>query len=514
MLVLGQAKEALIAWAVSYDKPGQLPWPDRREVTPPSNYDGQSDCSNVNFNLVNSLGEPNFLGQIPRIDSTAPCESYSGVGHFKDSNGNNLWYAVSRNLVRNYYLSKDPIINPSLAVSSPYPWLEVRDINGHVVSDRVAVVIIAPGPPLAGQNRNTSAPPPSAFLDSITIGANAYSNYDYSNDDHEFIMGNNVTLNNMFNDRLIFITIDELIHAVEKRAANEIGRALVNYQATNGILPYAAPLGITSGFRCQDSTSAGFLPVKNGNSNCSFLVTEVLPSEFAVSSSCSFDAVEKIVFTRTSGDPYVNQNNNCTANGLSCSCTGEGSCSGGVNAPMFSCSAAGNCTSAPHASSNDHSEIAFEGGYFSSATGVCAPLVPTCAAGKGFPVTCSADNVEASGSLTNSCSDPDFNIGTSALPVWVTANRWHEYFYYQTSRDGSKLVVGSSNNVDAILIGSGAPLLAPSVAESKGTDQSRPSCEVSDYLDSTENANEDLVFDAHYSPRNSNYNDGVYIVAP
>lgn len=521
MQALGQAKEALIGWAVSYDKPGQLPWPDRREVTPPSNYDGQSDCSNVNFNLVNSLGESNFLGQIPRIDSTAPCQIYSGVGHFTDGSGNNLWYAVSRNLVRNYAASSDPIINPSLAASSPYPWLSVLNAAGQVVSNRVAVVIIAPGPPLAGQNRNTSAPPPSAFLDSLTIGADTYSNSDYDGDGHEFIMGGDVTLNNTFNDRLVFITIDELIHAVEKRAANEISRALLNYQTANGYFPYAAPLGVEKNFGCRApalsphdlirESSGGFLPVDPPDSKCIY-AREVVggpPFELKVTVSCDggFDRINSIEFTKSDAN-FSSQSGACTRNGVRCTCTGAGSCARGSE--VFSCDASGNCETEM---TYDHvigGSVRVEG-EFSESASRCS-LAAACGTSFSRELVCSGTGF-GSGGL--GCGDAAFNAGASALSAWITTNRWHEYFYYRISRgEADSLTTGARDDVAAMLVGSGTPLLAPSVAASKGGDQVRPSCEVNDYLDSNENADEDLVFDAHYLRRNSNYNDRVYIVAP
>lgn len=506
MAALGQAKEALIAWAVSYDKPGQLPWPDRREVTPPSNYDGQSDCSNVNFNLLNSLGEPNFLGQIPRIDSTAPCESYTGVGSFKDSSGNNLWFAVSRNLVRNYAASSDPVINPGLVATSPHPWLVVRNSAGQVVSDRVAVVIIAPGLPLAGQNRSSLAPAPSAYLESITIGANTYSNFNYDSDNHEFIMGGDATLSNTFNDRLVFITIDELIYAVEKRAANEIIVALNAFRADNGgEFPYAASLGTPSDHLCKPGNAAGLLPLPKAplvHSPNATLRTCDFEYAGARSISCSngFADLESVAYWKAGG--FISASAGCTISGNSCICTAAGSC---VDGPReFECDVNADCT---------------------ANVGGIARVTPRC--GHEFTVAdgdvCS---INADGSLL-SCSPTASWIGSGGrqacgeaaflpyLPAWITINLWQDYFYYRNARsEVDNLTTGPRDDITAMLIGTGAPLLAPAVAASRGADQIRPSCAVNDYLDSNENANEDLIFDPYYLRRNINYNDRVYIVSP
>lgn len=64
---LAEAKEAIIAWAVSNsDHLGQLPYPDRRETTTP-NYDGFSDCGGD----INN--DQTFLfGQLPIYGQTAP----------------------------------------------------------------------------------------------------------------------------------------------------------------------------------------------------------------------------------------------------------------------------------------------------------------------------------------------------------------------------------------------------------------------------------------------------------
>ena len=529
MQALMRAKDAIIGWAVSYDTaPGQLPWPDRRETANP-NYDGHSDCSTSNFNLINSQGEPNFLGQIPFLETTAPCNDYPGIGNlFQDSSSSNLWYAVSRNLVRNYSASEDPIINPGIIENPTYPWMIVRDAAGAIISSRVAVVIIAPGPPIGNQNRSGAAPLPVNFLDQVTINGSTYSNFDYDADSEDFIMGDTTT--GAFNDKLVYITIDELMAGLEKRAANTAKAALIEYAATNGgNFPYAAPLGITRGYSCADSTNAGLLPLDdNGTCSYSFAVSagtgapswwpNWLPwnpnngffsgvNEYSVSSICSFDDVERVVFTRTSGGDYNTPGSqNCAANGMSCTCTGAGSCSG-ANAPTFTCDAAGNCNSATH-QRNMNSRVEFEGGYFSTASGVCSPAAPECETGKGYPVECAGANVNASGSMSRSCSEP----ALTGLPTWFKSNRWQDYFFYRTSRDEPQgLAAGSKDELKAILIGTGAPL-NPSAS---GVNQSRPSCALQDYLDSDENAGGELLkFDANHIPKTADYNDKLFIIAP
>jgi hypothetical protein len=93
-------------------------------------------------------------------------------------------------------------------------------------------------------------------------------------------------------------------------------------------------------------------------------------------------------------------------------------------------------------------------------------------------------------------------------------NKWYDYFYYASSRNGIKLTSGSKVNIDSLLIGTGRSIIAPNSAVSKGASQLRPSCAVNDYLDSIENTNANQIFDGQSITRTPNYNDHTYIVAP
>ncbi|MEI7574486.1 MAG: hypothetical protein WCJ00_02170, partial [Methylotenera sp.] len=119
------------------------------------------------------------------------------------------------------------------------------------------------------------------------------------------------------------------------------------------------------------------------------------------------------------------------------------------------------------------------------------------------------------------------------LPAWFTSNGWHNYIYYAVSSNCTssatncttatpQLTVGSKAGVRSLLIASGKPIIATPFASSKASAQlTRPSCDVKDYLDSTQNTNVnlvngsgDLVYDAINSPRGASYNDQMFIVAP
>jgi hypothetical protein len=528
MRVLMQAKEAMIAWAVTYDgAPGQFPWPDRRETTNP-NYDGQSDCSTANFNLLNSLNEPNFLGQIPHIKSTAPCVIYPGIGNqFRDSSGSNLWYAVSRNLVRNYSTSTNLKINPSIIDNPTYPWMIVRDSTGTIVSNRVAVVIMAPGEPINNQNRSGAAPLPSNFLDQVTIGGTTYRNFDYDTDNEDFIMGN--VVNDSFNDKLVYITIDELIAALERRVGEVVRAKLKEYQDTNGYYPYAAQLGTAQNYSGEQDAAgtsglmSGFLPVNYQRCN-------YLPSTSSNESSSlvcdqsifnpSTSGIERVRFTSSSLIPFVSETGSCIANLQGCDCSGDGSCSSLLNEITFTCTAT-TCTANNQAGSGALGAFETRGGKFTSSSGGCSHTsFPTkdpatgchnnSAGGSGnngdAVMTCSTSN----GAFASS-SDVRFD---TSLPAWFTTNNWQNYVYYHFSRPAAATLQAGPKPAEGIVVTVGRTIdNAP--FPSKGSAQIRPSCSaVNNYLDSAENTDGDEIYDATTTPRSSNYNDQVFVVSP
>jgi hypothetical protein len=264
---LSTAKEALIAWAVSNSiNPGQMPYPDRAGG---GGYDGRSDClpSTIAFNY-------NFLiGQLPIYGQTAPCiNPQTGLGvNSEDAQGNKLWYAVSRNLVHKYDApASNPIINSNIINNPTYTWLRVLDKNGNPISSRVVAVIIAPGNPIGNQNRTNTATVEN-FLDTFIGGSNS----DYNNLDEDFFIVDGLP---EFNDKLVYITIDELMVALEKRVAREAVFSLSEYFNVNGYFPYASR--DTANNSCQevDSFEYGLLPLVG---DC-LIASLMLPSWFVV----------------------------------------------------------------------------------------------------------------------------------------------------------------------------------------------------------------------------------------
>lgn len=571
MEALGQAKEALIAWSVTYgDLPGLMPYPNRG--TDGAGYgDGGADCfaGSTAFNYAFLIG---MLPTKDSIDTNCISLTRKGLPEFAvvnnqvspeliDVTGNPLWYAVSRNLVRNYESpATSPVINPSIINNPAHAWMVVRDSAGTIISDRVAIVIIAPGPPLAGQNRGNTVTS-SHYLDQVTIGATTYSNRDYDQPDEDFIIGD--ITSGTFNDRLVYITIDELMAMLEQRAAAEARDALRRYRDASGQLPYSAPLGSVNHYSCVENSYNGLLPLStspqpaascscSSNRNC----------------SCGFDKIDSVSFSI--GLNWQNSTGSCTRSANSCTCTGAGECDlfGFVT---FTCSATGNCISnflagtfvfsgAFHKVNTDVNTVT------GSCTRDCGSTTVTCDNDGAFSGGGCSDNglaptmrvnMNLSSSILTTVSDFSVQnvisgmsiIGpgiqddtvvttvdnattltmskpatissaanitfTNRLPDWFIKNKWQDYIYYSVSRDAAPtMTLGARTGVEALLVTTGRPINAAPFAASKGSAQTRLSCDVVDYLDSIENADPDEIYELTNKPRSLDYNDQLFIVAP
>jgi hypothetical protein len=539
---LNEAKQALIAWSVSHQyTPGQMPWPDRH--LDPGIYDGSSDCATTVFQYSN------LLGQLPSLPDTSPCldkntglsvyagfSTYPSLGQdFRDAQGNKLWYAVSRNLVRQYEPpASDPIINPNIINTSTYQWLEVLDRNGNLVSDRVAAVILAPGEALDGQNRSGAADA-SQFLDRFQIGAAVFNNRGYATDDEDFIMGDdsrNVSANDLtfvqpynFNDKLVYITIDELMAALEKRVGEQVRTSLKTYQDTNGYYPYATQLGTTTNLSCwqnaagTDGLKEGLLPTNY--QSCSYTRTTTLPNSSslgcvnAIFNPAASLGIIQIRFTRAGGSNFTTTTGagTCVLTNTTCTCTGAGSCSNATNNPRVTCTTSG-CTATGTGSLGTFRTT---GDKFTVRSGGCAqttfpnPNVVTGCATNNAVITCSASNGAAA-----SCGDVRFD---NLLPVWINQNQWGSFVYYRMAVSRltpalPQLAVGN-RIADALVVTVGRPINTVPFTLSKGAAQVRPSCNaLNNYLDSVENTNGDAVYDATFTQRSVVYNDQTFVVAP
>lgn len=528
---LNIAKEALIAWAVANkDYPGQMPYPDRG--TDVAGYDGKSDCSGSNPINNQSL----LIGQLPMYGSTG-CISFSiteGLAtEVDDGYGNRLWYAVSPNLLHNYAptgaQTSDPMINSDTMDTAT--WLRVLDHNGNLISDRVAVVIMSPGEALGTQSRSANATP-NHYLDTYQKGGNTYSNSNYDTFNEDFIMGKPVsaidaddtsyTRPYVFNDQLVYITIDELMVALEKRVGEEARHALKAYENANGNYPYASKLG-ASGYAGSTPSDSGLLPVYQ---TCNL---DLLNRKFSCEQPIFDDVVSginEIIFSVKNPSLFSdldNQNGSCTIESTNkeCHCTGNGYCRSSASGFEFACDIEDRectVTGAETELTAAIAQIELEGGYFQQQNNSCTITGAVFEdAVSGCPLT-SAISVLCDSSLGDGdvSANPltDESLG-AYLPNWFIENQWQNHVYYHMTRPSAASLFVGAQSTDAVIITTGARINNAPFAVSKSGAQNRPSCNnLRDFLDSVENADGGPQYDAASTQRSTNFNDQMFIAIP
>ncbi len=271
---LDLAKQALLAYAatVGAEKsmdasatnpgvPGYLPCPDQGSVFLPEG----SQAGTCGSALVSTIGKLPWytLGLEPLRDASGECLLYAVSGTYKNNpNG------VTTNSATSNMMNWD---TPG--------WFDVLAPGGSTYltggstspSSRAVAVIFAPGPPLSGQSRpsisgtNCGGDYNAAhYLDLETAsGINNSTVPTVANAITQFIAGQ---ASDTFNDRLIYITRDELWSAIKKRpdfqdrltgpvngltrkAAQclaQFGMNNFNYASGDRRLPWASPLSLST----------------------------------------------------------------------------------------------------------------------------------------------------------------------------------------------------------------------------------------------------------------------------
>lgn len=221
--VLAQAKEALVARAVlDASRPGSLPCPDLITNNPTFHNvpnDGIADS------LVGS-DCPSYVGRLPW--------KTLGLPDLRDTNGERVWYTLSRNL------RDDDSAQP---INSHTPGLLTVDSTADI-----AAIIFSPGPPLLGQGGR-----PSNSVTDYLDGTNANGDTAFAYDPPS----------GAFNDVLLTLPRTELMHAVEKRVSAEALKCLHDYASDgNGRYPWAASLTepTSSPITDTDGVTFGRLP--------------------------------------------------------------------------------------------------------------------------------------------------------------------------------------------------------------------------------------------------------------
>lgn len=287
-------------------RPGTLPYPDvatGSSNTMPS--DGFSDrgCARatwtgigtlrpVSDTTVLTLAQRTNLRCFGRLPLKTIGLAYLANDDPSDSAGRWPWYIVSANLVAiNFFCPArldSSITGTGLPAgvtqcgddntpTVPFPWITVLDPFGQTLSTRVAAVIILPGPVTtrqpgnARQTRSATALP-SAFLDTVDNALCPGGRCDNGSLNQApgmtFIqcvkpsttVGDaRFPANYACNDRLAYITIDELFSHVARRIERDFVRCLTEYATNNGArYPWAGatndPSSIIAG------TTAGSFP--------------------------------------------------------------------------------------------------------------------------------------------------------------------------------------------------------------------------------------------------------------
>lgn len=470
-LALNEAKQALMAWAVSNTvNPGQFPYPDRNND---GNYDGRSDCPSP----VSAFSYAFLIGRLPIYGQTNPCITpQTGLGvNVRDGQGNQLWYAVSRNLVHKYDApTANPVINPSIILSPTYPWLSVFDANGVLISDRVAAVIVSPGNPIGIQDRAGDVADATHYLDTFSIGATVFNHSDYTNANEGFVLIQN---NTNVNDRLIYITIDELIYALEKRVLQEARNKLTAFYTANNYYPFAAGFGLVANQnQCVQGNLRGLLPINAPNNHiCTCTAADK-------TCHCSFSIASSASFTRDDGS-FVpdgagpNSPTGACSVGLvdttTCSCSGAGACKSAVGTTDFQCDACGTCIAAI-----DGVNRFTTTGTFTNDIGACTSSANQASCMNG-----------SNGSFALTACNGSQVMG-GFLPAWFATNQWEKYIVYAVSSDcvspstclsntsPPKITVGINTNVNALVA---ASLANPNAG-----------CSIASYLSTGESGNINL----------------------
>jgi hypothetical protein len=283
------AKAAILAHA---GNPGADPIPGRRlgqiSLTPDlpiaagTTYDGlskqnplgQPGCATRTWLPGQVLIDPNTYG-IPldvRCFGRFPWLSYglAGPSTADDQLGEVPWMFISANLVAGAACLSN--LNPLMLSSAytggcgsavPFPWLNVVDDRGNLLSAEVAIVLILPGPPANNAQRRVSPNDrsPAAYLEGLTVAAAGCPAPcvpgTYDNSTYTVANGQAWTFINAppstdlgppppyytqpfaFNDRLIYITASEYFEAMEQRARLAALSTLSQFRASYGYLPYS-----------------------------------------------------------------------------------------------------------------------------------------------------------------------------------------------------------------------------------------------------------------------------------
>ncbi|SPE22991.1 hypothetical protein SBBP1_20026 [Burkholderiales bacterium] len=269
-----------------------------------------------------------------------------------DLEGKIPWLIVSPNLAasKNCMPNLTPLVIGSAVANTcpgvpsqlPFPWLTVVDVRGNVLTNRAAFALVLPGPPTNGQLR-TLAAGPNAWLASLTVlpgcpapcqpGTYDNSKYNQANGVATTLVTTTLPRGALehltwvadphdFNNRVLWVSVDELFAYLQTRARAQLDNALLAFKAGNGYYPYAATFNQFNG-TCTSGTRFGHPPVINGG-GCTALA---MPQWW-------IDAAWFQYFVYAVSPTCVAASHACGAPGLTVTPT-TGAATGGVNAALI-----------------------------------------------------------------------------------------------------------------------------------------------------------------------------------
>jgi hypothetical protein len=217
---LAQARDALVAYAASRGqalgtaRPGELPCPDTKLVTDPLYGTEDATCL------------PGALGRVPW--------KTLGIAEPRDSAGETLWYAVAGPFRRN-----PP--NTGIINSDTRGNVVVYGADGVTpITTEAVAVLFAPGPAVGSQSRSLTATALCATtgttLAQHLCAANyldATANRNNATPNGPFIAGQAASSARTYNDRVLVMTSDDVMPAVETRVAQELKKLFEAYRVNS-----------------------------------------------------------------------------------------------------------------------------------------------------------------------------------------------------------------------------------------------------------------------------------------
>lgn len=278
---LGIAKQALLADAVRETDVRiklHLPNPDMNTLAE-GDEAGSVLSDKKDFTLIGKLPWRS-LGIVPQ----------------RDGDGNCLWYVVSGRF-KNSPATSDPINWDTLGQ------IDLRDANGNLIASNLAALVIAPGKPLAGQDRSQLSSSQTQcggnydarnYLDSYDTG-NAQAgvvNYFAADSLHRiapdtlnksFVIANN----NFYNDQIISLSVEELFRSYTRRIAftTQVNTLLEGFKAKAASEAIAGSKG-TAGLDCATS-----FPDENDENFCKDWKEMLLLTQLTPASTITIDGV-------------------------------------------------------------------------------------------------------------------------------------------------------------------------------------------------------------------------------